>query len=188
MRNGETGMRVALLNSDEQSSQLICQLVRTAGHECHGFKESQSLMLRLRRDVFDLAIVCDSSAGIDRAELLLWMHQHVQERMPVLIISDSSDERDVVHALTHGADDYLANPIRPKEFVARIQVLLRRNFAQSKQERCLSYGRYAFYPDSHAVTIAGETVEVTNKEFELALIFFMNQGRVLSRPYLHDMI
>ena len=112
---------------------------------------------------------------------------------PILMVTAKGTESDRVLGLELGADDYLTKPFSVLELVARVKALFRRMdaFAENdgapapKPIRC---GELAIDPAKREVTLAGETVNLTVKEFDLLLHFASNRGRVYSRLQLLDTV
>jgi phosphate regulon transcriptional regulator PhoB len=103
--------------------------------------------------------------------------------VPIIMLTAKSDEVDRVVGLEVGADDYVAKPFSPKELVARVRAVLRR--ARSTDEpRVLSAGPVVLDPSRHGVSVHGQPLELTPKEFDLLQALLEAAGRVLSREHL----
>jgi len=107
---------------------------------------------------------------------------------PTMFLAGSSSEDDIVAGVTAGADDYLVKPLRRGELVARTQALLRRAYPSQNGAEQLQFGPYVFETRPGRLMMGGEQIDVTHKEFNLALLFFRNLGRPLSRAYIHESI
>ena len=93
------------------------------------------------------------------------------------------DESDRVSGLEIGADDYVTKPFSPKELVARVTALLRRS-GRTSPAGPVAYGPITIDVDRHHVTLNGEEVRLTAKEFLLLHYLVQHKGRVLSRDLL----
>ena len=111
-------------------------------------------------------------------------------RIPVIFVTQRDEEEDIAYALDHGADDYIVKPIKPLELKARIKALTRRVSGMEKERRSqsLKCGVYHFDMSLHQAFVSEEEVTLTQKEFELALFFFRNLGRLLSRAHLLESV
>lgn len=101
-------------------------------------------------------------------------------RVPVIMLTARSEERDELQGFELGVDEYISKPFSPKILVARVQAILRRTMGTDKNEQ-LDAGGIAIDKAAHQVTIDGKTVELSYKEFELLSYFVENQGLALSR-------
>jgi len=106
----------------------------------------------------------------------------------VLFMTSRSGEDDIVAGLAAGADDYMIKPIRRSELVARVQALLRRAYPTQTASEHLQFGAYKFETRAGRVSINEVPVEMTQKEFDLALLLFRNLGRPLSRAYILEAV
>jgi len=108
--------------------------------------------------------------------------------IPVIMLTAKAEEIDKVLGLELGADDYITKPFSPRELLARIKAVLRRISRDPaiEEERVIGKLRINFL--RYGVTLDGERVELTPKEFELLKIFVTNLGRVLTREFLLEKI
>jgi two-component system response regulator RegX3 len=93
-------------------------------------------------------------------------------------------EEYIVQGLSSGADDYVSKPAKKAEFRARIAAVLRRHGAEAEKMDTPVLGVYIFDLLRRVASIAGRAVELTNREFDLALYLFRRQGRIVSRNSL----
>lgn len=98
--------------------------------------------------------------------------------IPIIMLTAKSDEKDELLGFQLGVDEYITKPFRPKILVARVEAILRRTNAQ---EEVIELGGIVLDKAAHQVTIDGQTVELSFKEFELLSYFFENKGVALSR-------
>jgi DNA-binding response OmpR family regulator len=107
--------------------------------------------------------------------------------IPIIMLTARAEESDRIVGLEIGADDYLAKPFSPNELVARVRALLRRaerGPGPSGATKTLAYGPIALDTDRHIVSLRGENVTLTAKEFLLLEYLLQHRGRVLSRDVL----
>ena len=103
------------------------------------------------------------------------------------MLTARDEEPDRVAGFELGADDYVPKPFSPRELAARIKAILRRAEHRSEDE-VLTRGEIVLRRDSHEVTVAGDSVELTSKEFDLLACFLEHRGIVLSRERLLDLV
>jgi two-component system response regulator RegX3 len=107
------------------------------------------------------------------------------------MVTARDSEIDKVVGLEIGADDYVTKPYSPRELVARIRAVLRRNAKETATEAApptLSAGPVRMDVDRHVVTVSGAAVQLPLKEFELLELLLRNAGRVLTRGQLIDRV
>lgn len=180
-------MRIAAVDDDPNQLDLIQCTLKADGHDCHTYLNGQSFMKDFRRDTFDLLIIDWHLPDTTGIELIAAVRQSAAPDIPVLLLTNRSGERDVVEGFRAGADDFVTKPARVGELRARVQSLLRRAYQASRPERYI-WEPYRFVRTLQSVEIDGRSVQLTQKEFELALLFFRNMGRLLSRRYLLETV
>jgi DNA-binding response OmpR family regulator len=178
-------MRIAVLNLDRSETELICAVLDAAGHACERHRDGKSLLEQLAGAGFDLLLI-DGQAGDGIA--LLGRVRAAAARLPIMYLAGRSGDDEIVPALEAGADDYIVKPLRRRELALRVRAQLKRAYPQASETQQQSFGAYAFETPSGRLTLDGKTVEVTQKEFELALLFFRHLDRPLSRAYIQEAI
>lgn len=127
-------------------------------------------------------------ADMSGTEVLRRAKEKLPGTTPMMFLTSSSAEDDIVAGITAGADDYMVKPLRRGELVARVQALLRRAYPAQNGAEQLQFGPYIFETRPGRLLMDGNVIEVTHKEFYLALLFFRNIGRPLSRAYIHEAV
>ena len=101
-------------------------------------------------------------------------------KIPIIMLTARGDERDELLGFDLGVDEYISKPFSPKILVARVEAILRRSGAAGAQD-IISAGGITIDKAAHIVTVDGEPIELSFKEFELLTYFMENQGIALSR-------
>lgn len=101
-------------------------------------------------------------------------------RVPIIMLTAKTDERDELQGFQLGVDEYIAKPFSPKILVARVEAILRRTNQLNEQE-ILEAGGIRIDKTAHMVTIDGQPIDLSYKEFELLSYFLENKGIALSR-------
>jgi len=106
------------------------------------------------------------------------------------MVTARDSEIDKVVGLEIGADDYVTKPYSPRELVARVRAVLRRNAAEAAETsaQTLAAGPVRMDVERHVVTVSGDSVALPLKEFELLELLLRNAGRVLTRGQLIDRV
>ncbi len=102
-----------------------------------------------------------------------------QSKVPIIMLTAKSDERDELFGFELGVDEYITKPFSPKILVARVEAILRRS--QKLDEEVLEIGGITIDKQAHEVKIDGNIIELSIKEYELLLYFAINKGVALSR-------
>ena len=101
-------------------------------------------------------------------------------KVPIIMLTARSDEKDELQGFDLGVDEYITKPFSPKILVARVEAILRRSNALASED-VMEAGGIVLNKAAHEVTIDGQAVELSFKEFELLSYFMSNQGVALSR-------
>ena len=162
---------------------LDCQ-VKTAGDGLIGFAEAEAKN-------YDLIILDLMLPGMDGLDICRRLRAKANYT-PILMLTSKSSELDRVLGLEMGADDYLTKPFSVMELVARVKAIFRRIDAittrEVKAKQLLTIGEMTIDVERRVVGLAGQTVDLTAKEFDLLLHLAQNPGRVYTRTQLLDQV
>ena len=106
-------------------------------------------------------------------------------KVPIIMLTAKDEEQDELLGFQLGVDEYIAKPFSPKILVARVEAVLRRSTQESSDNK-LIVGDIVVDKSAHNVTIGGEPIELSYKEFELLTYFMENKGIALSREKILD--
>jgi DNA-binding response OmpR family regulator len=181
-------MRIAVLDNDRSQADLVCQVLNAAGHSCQFFDNGKEMLAQMRKDSADLLIMDWPAGDPEAADILRRAKEKMAPDAPAMFLVGGSAEDDIVAGMAAGADDYLVKPLRRGELVARVSALLRRAYPAQTGTEQLQFGSYVFETRPGRLLKDGSVIDVTQKEFYLALLFFRNIGRPLSRAYIHEAV
>ena len=154
------------------------------GFEAKGFADGVSMLEALKTEKPELIVLDIMLPGKDGVEVLKKIRSNPETRkIPVIMATAKGTEMDKIQGLDTGADDYLVKPFGVMEMVSRIKAVLRRCEPDGKEE-VLSIGEITLSDKEHLVTVNGEKVVLTFKEFEILKLFMSNPGIVFSRDKL----
>ncbi|HEU4345468.1 MAG TPA: response regulator transcription factor [Candidatus Binatia bacterium] len=154
-------------------------------------EDGEQALKLLQREKPNLVILDLMLPGLSGMELCKLLRQRSETaRLPILMLTAKAGEADRVVGLEMGADDYLAKPFSPREMVARVRAILRRSESQAAADNAQIYekGRLKIDFSTYEVTVRGQSVKLTLKEFELLRFLVQNPNRVLSRDQLLDRV
>lgn len=154
------------------------------GFEAKGFADGISMLEAFKTEKPELIVLDIMLPGKDGVEILKEIRSNPETRkIPVIMATAKGTEMDKIQGLDTGADDYLVKPFGVMEMVSRIKAVLRRCEPDEKKE-VLSIGKITLSDKEHLVTVNGEKVVLTFKEFEILKLFMSNPGIVFSRDKL----
>lgn len=175
------------MDQDKDLAESICATLRAAGHHPSRAADARAALEQLRHGSMDLLILDVTSADGKETGLVHAVRQATQA-VPILLLGSKSREDAIVASLESGANDYLVKPVRQAEIALRVQVLLKRAYPDRLAGEILQFDGYTFDTAAAGVARDGRSIEVTQKEFDLALLFFRHLGRPLSRTYIRETI
>jgi len=174
-------LRISLLEDDVDQANRVAGWISEKGYQCEVFHQPEEFQRAFRKTSFDVVALDWNLPNATGLEILNWIRHSLISDVPIIFISARQSEFDIVTALEAGADDFLVKPVRKFELIARLGALAKRGQPETE---VLKYGPYTFDTNSRQLSIRGESVHTTDKEYDMALFLFRNRGRVLSRHHL----
>jgi DNA-binding response OmpR family regulator len=184
-------MRIAYLEDDAAQQELVSKILTDHGYECCAFSDGSRLIRRLRRERFDMLLLDWQVPGVTGHQVTVWARAHLNEPIPIIFATYRSLESDIVSALNAGADDYLIKPVRKAELLARVDAVARRVQPfqpQESQAQLIEAGPYRIDPQKRSCSLHNVAIELTPREFDLALLMFQYLGRILSREQIGGVV
>ena len=156
----------------------------STGFDAQGFEDGDSFWIALQTEKPDLVILDVMLPGKDGVTLLKLMKGAEEfQDIPVIMATAKGSEYDKIQSLDLGADDYLVKPFGIMEMVSRVKAVLRR-CKPAKETKLLKLDGLVFNPEEHTVTVDGERVVLTYKEYELLYLFLSQPGIAFTREQL----
>ncbi|MBI0328926.1 response regulator transcription factor [Burkholderia plantarii] len=182
-------MRIAVLDDDESQTDFVSQTLTAVGHTCYAFSEGKALKKRLQRETFDLLVLDWNVPDLSGEELLKWVRENqVEHRLPIIFMTSRDDEAGITEILNAGADDYVVKPVSAPILRARIHSLLRRAYPAHNEAAIREFDGYRFDTTLKQAFVAEQPVNLTQKEFDLALLLFQHVDQPLSRAHILDLV
>lgn len=178
-------MQVLLLTRDKKIHALIGKAAAHAGHGCKLFSQTEEMQEVLKAQGGDVLIMDADNAS---ASLMAWIRAHLPATFPVIACVAPTANNIVLELQQQGLTDYLVKPLRQGEVALRLRVALQRAYPDRCDPAPLLFGDYAFDETRHLLSIKAQPVELTQKEFALALLFFRHLNRPLSRAFIVEKI
>ena len=162
--------------------------LNSAGFETRGFEDGLSCWEELKKEKPELIVLDLMLPGMDGIEIIKKMKESVEfSDIPVIMATAKGQEYDRIRGLDLGADDYIVKPFSMMEMVSRVKAVLRRSKSQ-QVSRLLKSGGLIVNLDEHTVTVDGNRVILTYKEFDLLRIFLLHPGMVYTREQLFSQV
>lgn len=180
-------MRIALIEDDQDQSELLTAWIEDMGHDVISYNDGAKFVQASVKESFDLAVLDWMLPGMSGIEVLELLRAN-NDKVPVLFVTAKDDEQNIVEALEAGADDYMIKPVSAPEVKARLTALLRRAGGFQDDENILSFPPYDIDESSRVLTFNGEEINLTQKEYKLIVFLFRNEGRVISRGHLLQVV
>ncbi len=175
-----------LLVEDEPSiGALVRSYLAQQRYEVVWVRSGEEALAELPRHPVRIVVLDVGLPGMDGFDVCREIRR--RSRVPVLMLTARDEEPDRVAGLELGADDYVTKPFSPRELSARIKAILRRS-EQSVENVTLELDNIVLDRDAREVTVDGQDVELTAKEFDLLGCLMENPGIVLSRDTLLDRV
>lgn len=174
------------VEDDSNIRELVIYTLETTGFKACGFEDGSTFLEALALDTPELILLDIMLPGEDGIELLRKLKTSSKTKdIPVIMVTAKSTEYDKIIGLDSGADDYVAKPFGMMELVSRIKAVLRRSQKDStKREDHITLKNITIDVKKHEVTVAGNVVNLTLKEFELLKRMMKNPNIVLTRDQL----
>lgn len=178
---------IYIVEDDAEIRELETYALKSSGFDVKSFDCGKSLDEEVKVCVPDLFILDIMLPGEDGLSILKRLRaQENTKNIPVIMLTAKSSELDKVKGLDLGADDYIAKPFGILEFVSRVRALLRRSglMKTESEETKISLGEVVLDTATRTVTVNGENVELTYKEYELLKLLLSQPGLVFSRQQI----
>ena len=175
-----------LLVEDEPSvGELVRGYLTRDGYRVIWVRSGDDALVELDRHQVRLVLLDIGLPGKDGFDVCRDIRARSQ--VPIVMLTARDEEPDRIVGLEVGADDYVTKPFSPRELVARMKAVLRRSEPQDRHES-MTLADVVLDRESRDVSVAGEPVELTAKEFDLLAFFMANTGIVVSRDTLLDRV
>lgn len=185
---------ILVIDDDKDITELISDYLIKNGFRTTIASHGLNIKSLLRDNNFDLVVLDVMLPGIDGLSLCKTIRE--THSIPIIMLSAANSTSDRVAGLELGADDYVSKPFSGRELLARIKAQLRRDQGElnSKQKRLMPlsqilFDNWALDRETHSlIDQEGVAIPLSQREYELLLIFLENPQRILSRNQLMDLL
>ena len=180
-------MRALIVDGDRDLLDVMTYALRREGYEVVAAADGQQALDRLQADRPDIVLLELKLGRLDGFEVCRRIR--LESEVPIIVVTSSHEEQDVLRALRLGADDYVTKPFSLKQLAARMETVARRcrRDADTRAARTVRAGDLELCLQSYEVTRgAGEPVRVTPLEFRILYLLAMNEGQIIPYSRLVD--
>ncbi|MBQ8002815.1 MAG: response regulator transcription factor [Clostridia bacterium] len=175
---------IYLVEDDVNIRKLVCYALSKEGYKVVEFPDGTELEKALNENIPELVILDIMLPGTDGLQILRRIREEIKWKdIPVVMLTAKSSEFDIVTGLDAGADDYIPKPFGMTEFMARVRAVLRR-YEKTKTNTEYKIGDLYVNPEKHIVTVSGEDITLSYKEYLLLLALLEAEGKVVNREAL----
>jgi two-component system KDP operon response regulator KdpE len=173
---------ILIVDDERQIVRMLRASLQSSGYEVLTASNGIEALRQFESERPDLIITDLAMPEMNGLELTQSIRRVAQT--PIIVLSVRDTDVMKVRALDEGADDYLTKPFSMPELLARVRVALRRAPESEALEPRIRTGDFMIDVDAHTVSVRGNTVHLTPKEFDLLLLFARSPGRVLTHKVL----
>ena len=186
MENGKPRGNVLVADDEPTITDVVSRYLQRAGYATRVAGDGAAALQAAVEERPDLVVLDLMLPGMDGLEVMRRLRE--RERVSVILLTAKGEATDRVIGLRLGADDYVVKPFSPAELVARVDAVLRRVDTSPQLEEPLSFDDLELDPVARRVTVRGEEIQLTVREYELLLHFMRHPGQVFSRDQLMETV
>jgi len=178
-----TGPGLLLIEDEEPARRTLAEYLEHRGYQVYQADTAHEAMRQWDAHRADLVLLDLGLPDLDGVDVIRRIRR--EATTPIIILSARGDDRDKIGGLEAGADDYLTKPFGMDELNARIRAVLRRAAGpDADTQGRLRLGPIELDPVRREVTVSGQPVHLTPREYELLRVMLSSQGRVLTKARL----
>ena len=182
-------MKIWCIEDDANINNLITYALASQGFEACGMVCYKDFQDRIKNDRPDLIMLDVMLPDTDGMKILANLKaDDMLKNIPVIMLTAKNSEIDIVKALDAGAEDYITKPFGILEMVSRVKAVLRRCEPKDKKENKVVFGAIVMDCDRHVVTVDGNKIDLTLKEYSMLKLFMSNPQKVFSRENIMDKV
>jgi two-component system, OmpR family, response regulator RegX3 len=181
--------RILLVDDEETLRASLEFALQKEGYEVLTAGDGSAALALAAANPPDLILLDVMLPGLDGLEVCRRLR--ARSSVPILMLTAKDQEIDKILGLELGADDYITKPFSVRELLARMRAVLRRTRPEASDNEAggmLAAGRVTLNLDRYEVTVDGQPIELSPKEFQLLRLLMLHQGRVLTRDSLIDQV
>ncbi len=181
--------RVLVCDDDEAILESVAIFLKNEGYDVLTAKDGINALEVINENEIHCMVLDIMMPRLDGLKTTLRIRE--KYNFPIILLSAKSEDTDKITGLGFGADDYVTKPFNPLELVARVKSQLRRYStlgSMQKTENSIITGGLSLNKDSKEVTVDGEPVKLTAREYNILEYLMSNMGRVLSSTQIYEAV
>ena len=186
MENGSNRGSILVVDDEPTITEVVSRYLQRAGYETRVAGDGPRALALAGDARPDLVVLDLMLPGMDGLEVMRRLRE--RDRISVILLTAKGEATDRVIGLRLGADDYVVKPFSPAELVARVDAVLRRVDTSQDPEEPVAFDDLQIDPVARRVTVRGEEVQLTVREYELLLHLVRHPGQVFSRDQLMEAV
>lgn len=178
---------IYIVEDDDSIREIEEFALMNAGHKVVGFPDAKNFYKKLDEILPELVLIDIMLPDENGNEIVRKLRKNADtKKLPVIMVTAKTTELDLVKGIEDGADDYIKKPFSVMELISRVKALLRRT--EPEEIKTISLDELVLNNEKREVTVEGNVVELTFKEYELLQYLLINKGLVLGRDNIMDHI
>ena len=178
-----TQLRVLVIDDEPPIRRFLRTSLSAQGYAILEAEDGESGLAMLSRNAIDIVVLDLGLPGIDGLEVLKRLREGGSS-IPVIVLSSRDDEKGKVAALDLGADDYVTKPFGMEELLARIRAAMRHRLQQEGEKPLFKSGDLTVDLVRRIVTVRGQEVKLTPREYDLLRLLVAHAGKVLTHKFI----
>lgn len=177
-------MRIAYFDRFHPEPEQVREWLEEEGHQCIHSEDAQEILGCLRQGGVDVALLNWDLGGIEHMRLLEKASRNGHD-IPVIVASESASREEITHALSQYQCEFMTRPLQREELLARLDTLWQHlGLRDATPQHATALGPWRVDEEQRSIHLNGRSVELTDKDFQLAHFLFRNVGKVLTRREL----
>jgi DNA-binding response OmpR family regulator len=187
-----SGSAILVVEDEPSISEVVSLYLRRAGFQVITARDGQAALNLLAHGLPDLVVLDLMLPQVDGLAIAHWLRD--RSDVPIIMLTARREEADRIAGLEMGADDYVVKPFSPQELVSRVRAVLRRSQrislegGEEKPERVLDFEDLRIDPQTRLVTVRGNEIVLTVKEFDMLWLLARHPRLVFTRDQLLDRV
>jgi DNA-binding response OmpR family regulator len=185
----QEGRRSVLVVDDEPTiAEVVSRYLERAGYAASTAADGLEAIRAAEDCRPDLVVLDVMLPQLDGLQVLRHLREGEDRRTPVILLTAKGEQDDKLAGLRSGADDYVVKPFSPSELVARVDAVLRRSLPPKEEAEPLRFDQLEVDVRGRRVTVGGEEVQLSQREFDLLSFMASHPGQAFSRDQLMDRV